>query len=153
MHTQQLSLLAISVAFVLAIAGTTATADEAETVASIKKIMIAQQNAWNAGDVDEFMIGYWKSDELTFSSGGKTVRGWQATLDRYRKRYPDKSAMGTLTFSDLEVTLLGNDAAFVLGRWQLKRTEPIGGNFSLVWRQIDGNWRIVHDHSSALDEK
>lgn len=151
MHTQQLSLLAISVAFVLAIAGTTATADEAETVASIKKIMIAQQNAWNAGDVDEFMIGYWKSDELTFSSGGKTVRGWQATLDRYRKRYPDKSAMGTLTFSDLEVTLLGKDAAFVLGRWQLKRTEPIGGNFSLVWRQIDGNWRIVHDHSSALD--
>ena len=126
------------------------TASEDDEAANIKAIMLAQQTAWNAGDLDAFMAAYWKSDELTFSSGGKTIRGWQPTLDRYLKRYPNTSAMGNLRFSDLEVSFLGEDAAFVLGKWQLRREQPIGGNFTLIWRRIGHQWRIVHDHSSAI---
>ena len=131
----------------------TSTATAANDDATlIRSEIMAQQKAWNAGDIDRFMESYWRSDALTFSSGGKTIRGWQATLKRYRERYPDRTAMGELTFRDLDVTMLGEDAALVLGRWHLQRDKPIGGNFSLVWRRIDGRWRIVHDHSSALAE-
>ena len=123
----------------------------AETTDAIRAELDTQRQAWNAGNIDQFMESYWKSENLTFSSGGKTIRGWQATLDRYKKRYPDKSAMGELSFDQLEITPLGDAAALVLGRWQLKRTEPIGGNFSLVLRKIDGAWRIIHDHTSRED--
>jgi beta-aspartyl-peptidase (threonine type) len=94
------------------------------------------------------MTAYWKSPELTFSSGGSTTRGWQATLDNYRKKYPDRDTMGTLTFSELETQQLGDTAAFTLGRWHLDRKEPAEGNFTLVWRRFGDDWRIVHDHSS-----
>jgi beta-aspartyl-peptidase (threonine type) len=108
-----------------------------------------QAEAWNRGDLDAFMGAYWKSPKLTFSSGGETTRGWNETLERYRKRYPDREIMGKLTFSALETQMLGSDAALTLGRWELDRKEPARGNFSLVWRKMDGTWRIVHDHSSS----
>jgi beta-aspartyl-peptidase (threonine type) len=123
----------------------------ADAADAIRAELKAQIQAWNAGNIDRFMESYWKSDNLTFSSGGKTIRGWQATLDRYKNRYPDKSAMGEVSFDQLEITPLGDTAALVLGRWQLKRAEPIGGNFSLVLRKIDGAWRIIHDHTSKED--
>ena len=111
--------------------------------------MLEQQaRAWNAGDIDAFMAPYWHSPDLTFSSGGKVTRGWQATLDRYHQRYPTREAMGHLTFSDIEVTQLGRDAALVLGRWRLQRAAPIGGGFTLVLRESAGKWVIVHDHTS-----
>ena len=94
------------------------------------------------------MEPYWRSPDLTFSSGGKVTRGWQATLDSYRKRYPTREAMGHLTFGDLEITELGRGAALVLGRWQLDRNEPVGGAFSLVLRRKGSRWVIVHDHTS-----
>ncbi|MBU6237667.1 MAG: DUF3225 domain-containing protein [Planctomycetes bacterium] len=108
-----------------------------------------QADAWNRGDLDAFMEAYWKSPKLTFSSGGETTRGWEETLARYRKRYPDRETMGKLRFSELETQMLGPDAALTLGRWNLDRQEPAQGNFSLVWRKLDGAWRIVHDHSSS----
>jgi beta-aspartyl-peptidase (threonine type) len=112
-----------------------------------------QADAWNRGDLDGYMALYWRSQELTFSSGGATRRGWDATYQRYKSRYPTRDRMGTLTFSDLEVRPLGErpDAALVLGRWKLDRSpDPIGGNFSLVWQSIPGaGWRIVHDHTSV----
>ena len=123
----------------------------ADPADAIRTELDTQTKAWNAGNIDRFMESYWKSDKLTFSSGGKTIRGWQATLDRYKKRYPDKSAMGEVSFDQLEITPLGETAALVLGRWRLKRAEPIGGNFSLVLRKIDGAWRIIHDHTSRED--
>lgn len=116
---------------------------------TLVSILHKQQAAWNSGDIAGFMDAYWKDDKLTFSSGGKVARGWQATFDGYRKRYPDKATMGRLTFSDLEVTTLGESAAMMLGRWKLQRTNPVSGNFTLVWRQIDGQWVIVHDHTSS----
>lgn len=140
------------VVFAMGVGSTSTMVAATDDARLIRAEIMTQQNAWNAGDIDRFMESYWRSETLTFSSGGKTIRGWQATLERYRKRYPNKSAMGELTFRELEVTMLGDDAAFVLGRWHLKRDKPIGGNFSLVWRRIDGQWRIVHDHSSAVTE-
>lgn len=114
----------------------------------IPRMLERQAQAWNAGDIDAFMVPYWHSPDLTFSSGGKVTRGWQATRDRYNQRYPTREAMGRLTFSDIEVTQPGADVALVLGRWRLERAEPIGGGFSLVLRKVNGSWVIVHDHTS-----
>ena len=115
-------------------------------------ILAVQQMAWNRGDIRQFMDGYWNDEGLTFSSGGKTTRGWQATLDRYKNRYPDRSAMGQLTFEGLETSQIDQQAALTLGNWKLEKDKPARGNFSLVWKRIDGEWKIVHDHSSLLTE-
>jgi ketosteroid isomerase-like protein len=116
----------------------------------ITRVLRSQQAAWNRGDVEAFMEPYLKSKELTFSSGGKVTRGWQATLEGYRKRYPDRAAMGQLEFSGLEFRPLGTTAALVLGNWQLEREEQedVGGNFTLVLEKLEGRWLIVHDHTS-----
>lgn len=111
-------------------------------------IIAEQQKAWNRGDIEVFMGAYWKDERLTFSSGGATTRGYQATLERYRKRYPDRAAMGNLTFEGLETTSLGPTSAYTLGRWKLAKEIAAEGNFTLVWQKIDGEWKIVHDHSS-----
>ena len=121
--------------------------------ADVQTVFDAQVAAWNAGDIDAFMEHYWKSDELTFSSGGKTTRGWNATQARYRERYPTPEKMGRLKFEQLEITPLGDTAALVLGHWHLEREpEPLTGNYSIVFRKIDGRWLIVHDHTSRLAE-
>ncbi len=113
-------------------------------------ILAAQADAWNRGEIEEYMEHYWKSDELTFSAGGQTTNGWQATLDRYKRRYPTPERMGRLTFDIERMHPLGKRAAFVLGRWHLTREpDSIGGNFSVIFQQIDGRWVIVHDHSST----
>lgn len=121
-----------------------------KTTAELTQVVLKQAEAWNRGDLAGFMVPYWKDERLTFSSGGKTKRGWQATLDNYRMNYPNREAMGKLTFSNLETQELGADAMLMLGAWNLERAEPIGGNFTLVWKRIVGKWFIVHDHSSAL---
>ena len=125
--------------------------DETETV--ILDLFEKQVKAWNDGDLEKFMATYWKSPELTFSSGGRTTRGWQQTLDRYRKNYSSREKMGHLTFSEFEVTPLGKKNALALGRWQLERKDgKLEGNFSVVLKKIRGNWLIIHDHSSSLKE-
>jgi ketosteroid isomerase-like protein/predicted peptidase len=120
---------------------------------TIEAILAEQIDAWNQGDVDAFMEHYWKSEELTFSSGGKITRGWKTTKENYKKRYPTPERMGQVSFGGIEVTSLGDAAALVLGRWNLQREpSPIGGNFTLVFRRIDGRWVIVHDHTSLTPE-
>jgi ketosteroid isomerase-like protein len=125
-------------------------AADSEPEAQIRAVLSEQQAAWNRADIAAFMKGYWSSPELTFAGSGGVTRGWQPVLERYRERYRDAQAMGHLDFSELEVHLLGNDAAFVLGRWHLKREkdEP-GGVFTLVFQRFPEGWRIVHDHTSA----
>lgn len=115
----------------------------------IRIVLTKQATAWNNGDIDTFMDYYWKSDDLTFSSGGKTTRGWTATRDRYKQKYTSRELMGKLSFSELEVNVFTGDTALVLGRWHLDRKEPAGGNFSLVLRKLDDRWLIIHDHTSA----
>jgi acetyl esterase/lipase len=127
--------------------------DSQKMIPSIEKqisaILSAQSSAWNGGDIDGFMEHYWKSDRLSFSSGGETTRGWVATKSNYKRRYPTLEAMGRVSFSELEVTPIGESVALVLGRWRLQRKrDPVGGNFSLLFRRIDDRWLIVHDHTS-----
>ena len=119
----------------------------------IQKLLDAQVACWNRRDLEGFMQTYWKSENLTFSSGGQTTRGWQATLDRYRGRYQaDGAEMGQLSFGELEIQLLNADVALVLGTWHLEMSDSQPhGNFSLVLRRISENWKIIHDHSSSVE--
>lgn len=126
---------------------------EDSTSKAITSILEEQQSAWNRGDVDSFMKGYWNSPELTFASSSGITRGWQPVQARYQKRYPNREAMGHLDFSELEVHPLGKEAAFVLGRWHLKRSsDELGGIFTVVFQRFPEGWRIIHDHTS-LDAK
>jgi uncharacterized protein (TIGR02246 family) len=119
--------------------------------AAIENVLTAQQKAWNDGNVDAFLEGYWHSDELTFSGSSGVIRGFNAVRERYKKSYPDRQAMGKLDFSGLEVRSLGPDAALVLGRWHLAREKgDIGGVFSLVFQRFPEGWRIIHDHTSVV---
>jgi beta-aspartyl-peptidase (threonine type) len=131
-----------------------APAAEADDTAAVHALLAAQVAAWNRGDLESFMSGYWRSPELMFCSGANVTKGWDATLERYRKRYQAEGReMGTLRFEALEVQLLGKDAAFARGEYHLKMKdgqEP-HGRFTLVLRRIGGDWRIVHDHTSAAD--
>ena len=115
----------------------------------IHKVMDKQAAAWNKGDIDGFMDGYWRSEKLTFISGTEVTRGWQKTLDNYKKGYDSKAKMGVLTFSDLEFTILSKDAAVVLGSWALRREKDNPhGKFTLTFRKFKEGWRIVMDHTS-----
>ena len=131
-----------------------APAAQADDTAAVHALLAAQVAAWNRGDLESFMSGYWRSPELMFCSGANVTKGWDATLERYRKRYQAEGReMGTLRFEALEVQLLGKDAAFARGEYHLKMKdgqEP-HGRFTLVLRRIGGDWRIVHDHTSAAD--
>ena len=125
-----------------------------EDRAKITAVLTAQQAAWNRGDVDSFLVGYWESPELTFSGNGGVARGFEGVRTRYQKNYPDKAAMGELAFSDLEFHFLGTDAALVLGKWHLKRERgDVGGVFSLVWQRLPQGWKIIHDHTSTVEGK
>lgn len=127
-------------------------ADQDQT--EIRRLIDQQAADWNSGNIDRFMDVYWKHDELTFSSGGEITRGWQATLDRYKQRYPDAESMGKVSFSELEFLRLDANAFQVLGVWQLQRdVQPIGGRFTLVFRRQHQGWRIVHDHTSVHQEE
>ena len=116
----------------------------------IEQVLADQAAAWNRGDIDAFMAGYARIPNLRFASGGTVTYGWQETLDRYKQHYPDRAAMGALTFSDLDVTVLAPDAALVFGRWRLKtgKGEP-NGLFTLLFRKTEAGWRVVADHTSA----
>ncbi len=115
----------------------------------IRKVMTDQAAAWNRGDIVAFMQGYWNSPQLVFVSGTNVTRGWQPTVDRYKKSYDSREKMGSLTFSDLEIEVLSKDAAVVLGSWSLQRAaDKPGGKFTLIFRKFKDGWRIIHDHTS-----
>jgi ketosteroid isomerase-like protein len=121
-----------------------------DSVSQIQSVLTAQQNAWNGGDIDMFMNGYARSASTVFISEDEVRRGWETVRDRYRVKYSDRAKMGTLSFSNVEVTMLSPDAAIVLGRWQLKRdSDEPHGRFTLIFKRLPEGWRIVHDHTSA----
>lgn len=124
-------------------------AQKAKDVQAIRDIMQSQQDAWNSGDLDAFMDGYWESDSLKFIGGSGVTYGWQATLDRYKKGYPDKSAMGKLTFDILHIEDLGKKHMMVTGKWHLQREKDApNGHYLLVWKKLKSEWVIIADHSS-----
>ena len=120
---------------------------------AILAVLDDQKEAWNAGDVDEFMArGYWHSDELVFVSGESEHRGYDAVLDRYRARYTEGDAeMGALQFSELSITETGEDSATATGRWDLdfEHEADIGGGFTLELIRMPQGWRIVRDTTSS----
>lgn len=120
-----------------------------QSIKSIQTIFQQQQKAWNRGDLEGFMEGYWVSDSLLFIGSRGLTYGWQATLDNYKKSYPDKTSMGKLTFTIVSIELLSKKDAFVIGKWHLQRKKDAPrGHFTLLWKKIKGKWVIVTDHSS-----
>ncbi|HMO32776.1 MAG TPA: DUF4440 domain-containing protein [Lacibacter sp.] len=121
-------------------------ADEAAITGLLQK----QAQSWNCGDLKGFMKGYWESDSLLFVGKSGITYGYAQTLANYRKNYPDMDDMGELTFDIKKVDFLAADAAFVLGKWHLKRDAKgdLSGHFTLLFRKIKGQWVIVADHSS-----
>ena len=118
----------------------------------IQETLLAQSAAWNAGDIDGFMSDYWQSEALRFASGGNITYGWQGTLDGYKRRYPDKAAMGTLAFTNLDIKMLSDDDALVFGRWTLTReSDAPTGLFTLHVKNVNDAWKIVSDHTSSAD--
>jgi len=132
-------------------AGSPPGTKDANPEAAIRAVLDAQVADWNHGDVDHFMESYWKSDSTEFVGANGVVRGWQGVLDRYHKAYPDRQAMGTLTFSDLEVIILCPTAALVVGHYHLQREkDQPTGVFTLVFRKFPEGWKIINDHTSAI---
>jgi len=116
---------------------------------AILNVLENQRLNWNKGDLETFMQGYVKSDSLLFVGSSGPTYGWQKTLDNYRKTYQGKAGMGQLTFGIKKVDFLNSDIAFVLGSWHLKREkdEP-KGYFTLLFKKLNGEWKIFVDHSS-----
>ncbi|MCH2198086.1 MAG: nuclear transport factor 2 family protein [Flavobacteriales bacterium] len=120
-----------------------------DVITSIKATMQAQEEAWNQGDLDAFMDGYWESDSLMFIGSRGLNYGWQTTLDNYKKSYPNPEAMGKLKFTNLYMDLVDENSALVIGQWQLFRTQDtLQGHYSLTWTMKNGEWVIIADHSS-----
>jgi beta-aspartyl-peptidase (threonine type) len=124
-----------------------------ESESAIRSVLDMQVVAWNKGDIEGFMRGYWMSKDLTFFSGGSETHGWTETLERYRKSYKGTGKqMGQLTFGDLRIEMLSPDSAFVRGTWKL--TMPADpktphGLFTLIFRKTPDGWRIIHDSTGA----
>jgi Domain of unknown function (DUF4440) len=119
--------------------------------AEIRVLLDTQTAAWNRGDIESFMTGYWKSDQTEFVSANGIARGWQALLDRYHRSYPDRKAMGRLTFSNLEIHIECPEAAFAIGQFQLEReNDRPAGVFTLTLRKFPEGWRIVADHTTPF---
>lgn len=116
---------------------------------AISNLLEKQRLAWNRGDLDGYMQGYWKSDSLLFVGKNGPKYGWKTTLENYKKSYPDDSAMGILTFNILQINVIDLKNAFVLGEWKLKREADEPQGFFTLWlRRIRGEWKIVCDHTS-----
>lgn len=134
---------------ILLVSAAALIAQSNKDAAAIREVMDQQTAAWNRGDIDAFMFGYWKSAKLKLVSGDKITYGWQQTLDNYQKTYSTTELMGTLTFSGLEIDVLSKDVAFVTGSWHLKRDkDDPKGKFTLLFRKFKEGWRIVTDHTS-----
>ena len=117
---------------------------------AIMKVMKFQENAWNSGDINSFMEGYIKSDELVFSGKSGPVYGWNETRNRYLKNYPDTQTMGQLKFTVNKIRSVSSDVAFLIGEYYLTRsTEDSYGHFTLFWKKINNKWLIISDHTSA----
>ncbi|MBL4708805.1 MAG: nuclear transport factor 2 family protein [Flavobacteriales bacterium] len=116
----------------------------------IKLVMKFQESNWNMGNIPAYMKGYWNSDSLLFVGSKGPTYGYQKTLMNYLKSYPSPEKMGQLTFDFVKINILSYKDAFVVGKWQLDRKDDVlKGYFSLLWKKIEGEWKIVADHSSS----
>lgn len=117
---------------------------------AIRAILATQNKLWNQGDIPGFMAYYNHSDDLKFISKTGITQGWDATLARYQKSYPNQEAMGQLSFDILEVDVTASKTAWVIGKWHLTRPKlgDVGGHFTLLLKKVKGKWLIFRDHTS-----
>lgn len=118
--------------------------------ANVQAVLDAQVEAWNAGDIRSFMRGYDRADSLVVISDGNMTRGWQTNLYAYVRNFPNQASMGTLSIENVDVEPLAHDAALVYGMYRvIHEGEESLGLFSLVFRDTQRGWRIIHDHTSS----
>jgi hypothetical protein len=116
----------------------------------IGSLLDKQIEAWNNGNLEKFMETYWNSEELSFVGSRGPTYGWQATLDNYKKGYPDKASMGKLTFTVLKISKIDKKTVLVIGRFDLTREiGDLSGHYTLVIQKFKKDWLIISDHSSA----
>ena len=116
---------------------------------AIRKLLNDQTAAWNRGDIDSFMIGYWENDSLMFIGKSGVTYGWKNTLNKYKKNYPDTTAMGKLGFTLISLKKLSSEYFHIVGRWHLQRSiGDLSGHFTLLFKKIENRWVIIADHSS-----
>ena len=116
---------------------------------AILNLLSAQVEFWNKGDINQFMQGYWESDSLMFVGKNGVTYGYNKTLANYKKNYPDKANMGALKFTLLSVQALDEQHYSVIGKWELTRSVGnVGGHYTLLFKKINGQWKIILDHSS-----
>lgn len=115
----------------------------------IRQVMDDQATSWNSGDIEGFMKGYWASDSLVFIGSKGITRGWTTTLANYKKGYPDKAAMGELIFSEVDIKILDDTSAAVIGKWKVISSKgTLSGHYLLIFEKKSGNWVITYDHTS-----
>jgi hypothetical protein len=115
----------------------------------ITSVLAKQSEAWNKGNIENFMLGYWQNDSLAFISKSGVTYGWKQSLSNYKKNYPDTASMGKLDFTLLQIKRLSEQYYFVIGKWHLTRSiGDIGGHFTLLFRKIKNQWLIIADHTS-----
>jgi hypothetical protein len=136
----------LALCLTISLTATAQTKDEQKILAKLD----AQAQSWNTGNINEFMKAYWNSDSLMFISNNGITYGYHSTLEGYHKRYPDRDAMGQLTFTILKLNRISGNSYFVAGKWFLKREKKgdVGGYFTLLWKKINDQWLIVSDHTS-----
>lgn len=145
-----MKIVRISFLFFFLVIGVGVSAQQNKDIETVKSILLRQMGDWNRGDVEAFMVGYWPSDKLQFIGGNGVIYGFQNTLDRYKRTYPDQAAMGKLHFDILDVQQLSKKVIMLTGKYTLTRANDTPtGHFLLVWRKIKGEWLIVADHSSS----
>lgn len=121
---------------------------ESDAIASLLKKQVSD---WNRGDIPAFMNGYWRSKYTEFVNDSGIFQGWEDVLQRYLHSYPNRAAMGHLTFSGLEIHALCADSAYVVGEYRLDRQkDTLRGVFTLIFTKFPEGWRIVNDHTTAF---
>lgn len=116
---------------------------------AIRALLNRQNEAWNRGDIDAFMVGYWENDSLMFVGKSGVTYGYKNTLANYKKNYPDTITMGKLTFTLIQVKSISPEYFHVTGKYYLHRSiGDASGHFTLLFRKIKGQWVIIEDHSS-----
>ncbi|TAJ10467.1 nuclear transport factor 2 family protein [Marinilabiliaceae bacterium JC017] len=114
---------------------------------TIKQLMGASKDCWNKGDFEGYMDVYWRSDSLKFMGLNSITYGWNSTLAMYKRAYPNETARGRLTYTFDHFEQLATDCLLVVGKFHLQRQENLEGYFSLIWKKIDGEWKIILDHT------
>lgn len=136
------------VCFAFALLSCKAQTTESQDKEAILAVMKTQEIAWSQNNLEGFMQGYWKSDSLKFYGRSGLTKGWQQTLDNYKKGYPSKEHSGTLNFTINDISKIDDGSYWVMGQYFLKRSVgDAEGVFMIIFKKINGVWKIVADMS------